>query len=287
MSEIKRTSMKGHRKTTARFPTVTYTLFGAFINPRGGEVHVASLIKLVRPLGFSANAIRLGLSRMSRKGVFKVRKVGRRSYYSLSTKGFRWMEQGRVRAFDFEHKSWDGKWRLVVYNIPEKLRVLRDRLRFKLHSLGFANLSTSLWISPYDFFSEIETFTKGKKMSKYIETFEAEYKGKRNVKELAAIVWDLDELARRYQAFISRYSALYSRHKRLAEADRSLDLAECFGQRFCLSAEYVALRLEDPMLPLALLPKTWSGIQAQVLYRKMYNLLKAPADEFVDLVLRR
>jgi len=248
---------------------------------------VASLIKLVRPLGFSANAIRLGLSRMSRKGVFKVRKVGRRSYYSLSTKGFRWMEQGRVRAFVFEPKSWDGRWRLVVYNVPEKLRVLRDRLRFKLHSLGFANLSTSLWISPYDFFSEIETFTEGKKMSRYIETFEAEYKGKRKIKELVAVVWQLDELARRYQAFIRKYSVMYARHKRPARAGRSIDLADCFGKRFCISAEYVALRLDDPMLPLELLSKDWPGIEAQRLYRKMCDSLKTPADEFVDLVLKR
>jgi phenylacetic acid degradation operon negative regulatory protein len=287
MSKSERKYRKQHKKIQARFSTMIYTLFGAFIIPRGGEVHVASLIKLVRPLGFSANAIRLGLSRMFRKGVFNVRKVGRRSCYSLSTKGTRWMEQGRVRAFDFEHKPWDGKWRLVVYNIPEKLRVLRDRLRSKLHSLGFANLSTSVWISPYDFFSEIEAFTSGKKMSRYVETFEAEYKGKRKVKELVVILWELDELARRYQSFISRYATLYSRHKRAVKAGGSLDLAECFGQRFCLSAEYIALRLEDPMLPLELLPKTWSGFQAQGLYKKMYNLLKTPADEFVDMVLRR
>ena len=248
---------------------------------------MASLIKLVRPLGFSANAIRLGLSRMSKHGVFRIRKMGRGSYYSLSTKGTRWMEQGRVRAFDFEHKSWDGKWRLVVYNVPEKLRVLRDKLRFKLHSLGFASLSTSLWISPYDFSSELEKFVRGKGMSRYIETFEAEYKGKRKIKELVAVVWELDELAKRYQAFINKNSVLYARHKRAVRAGRSIELADCFGQRFCLSAEYVALRLDDPMLPLELLSKSWPGIEAQRLYRKMCDSLKTPADEFVDLVLKR
>ena len=246
---------------------------------------MASLIKLVRPLGFSANAIRLGLSRMSRKGVFNVRNIGRRSYYSLSAKGTRWMEQGKVRAFDVEHKPWDGKWRMVVYNIPERLRALRDRLRFKLHRLGFANMSTSLWISPYDFFSEIETFISGNKMSRYVETFEAEYMGNRNVKELVAIVWKLDELAKRYHAFVRKYKALHSRLKRDVAPGRSSYLADCFAQRFCLSVEYIALRLEDPMLPLELLPKTWPGIQAQKLHRTMCDLLKTAAAEFVDSVL--
>ena len=80
MSKNIRAPQKRHKKIKAKFPTVIYTLFGAYIIPRSGEVRVTNLVNLVRPLGFSANAIRLGLSRMSRYGVFKVRKVGRQRY---------------------------------------------------------------------------------------------------------------------------------------------------------------------------------------------------------------
>lgn len=287
MSRSKRISLKRHKKTQARFPTIIYTLFGAYVLPRSGEVNATHLIKLVRPLGFSANAIRLGLSRMSRYGVFRIRRVGRHSYYSLSTKGMKWMEQGRVRAFDMEYKEWDGKWRLVVYNIPEPHRAFRDRLRSRLHNLGFASLSASLWISPYEFRSELKRFIRDKKLSKYLETFEARYTGQRRHEELAMILWNVDALAKRYQRFIDEYSTLLVRCKRTAPEGGVMSSADCFAQRFCMTAEYVALKLEDPMLPLELLPKNWVGTRAERLHDQLWKLLRPAADEFVDSVLQK
>ena len=279
--------MKRHKKTTARFPTVIYTLFGAYIIRRGGEVHVADLIELVRPLGFSANAIRLGLSRMSRYGVFNIRKAGRRSFYSLSPKGMEWMEKGRMRAFEAEHKRWDGKWRLVVYDVPETLRVLRDRIRAKLCSLGFARLSASVWISPHDLRSEIINFVRNNRTDKYVEMFEAEYVGFRSARVFAVYIWDIKGLENRYRAFVRKYTTLRSKFERLANTRSSMDPAECFAERFCLTAEYVALRLEDPMLPLELLPANWLGLQAHRLHDVLWRSLKPAADNFVDSILRK
>jgi phenylacetic acid degradation operon negative regulatory protein len=247
MSDKIRVSIKRHRKTNARFPTVIYTLFGAYILPRGGEVNVADLIELVRPLGFSQNAIRLGLSRMSRRGVFKIRKAGRRSYYSLSRKGRRWMEFGRMRAFHAEHEEWDRKWRLVVYNIPETSRLLRDKLRAELCELGFASLAPSVWVSPRDLRSEIIDFARQKNVTEYVEIFEAVYRGFRSPSAFAAMIWDIDALEDRYRAFVQRYEALRRRYVRSASTSRPMSPAECFAERFCLTAEYVGIRLEDPM----------------------------------------
>jgi phenylacetic acid degradation operon negative regulatory protein len=274
-----------HKKTRARFPTVIYTLFGAFIVPRGGEVTASSLVRLVMPLGFSENAIRLGLSRMSRKGVFKVRKIGRSSSYSLSVKGMKWMEAGRVRAFESKLKAWDREWHLVIYSIPETLRAARDELRFKLQSLGFANFSASLWISPYGFQSAIEKYVRERGMKEYIETFEARYTGRRTDREMATIIWNIKDLEKRYRDFIRKYSALYAKYKADMRTCKTVDPGRFFAQRFCLTAEYVALRLEDPMLPLELLPRNWLGKKAQRVYEKLRDLLSPAADDFVDRVL--
>jgi phenylacetic acid degradation operon negative regulatory protein len=248
-------------------------------------VHVASLLKLVIPLGFSANAIRLGLSRMSKQGVFSIRRAGRCSYYSLSEKGMKWMEQGRVRAFEVEHKQWNGKWRLVVYNIPERLRVLRDKLRGKLHSLGFAKLSTSLWVAPHDLRTEIDQYIKDRGMIGYVETFVADYSGYKHPREFAALVWNTKDLEGKYGVFMRNHTGLYSACKKAEKRGKELDLAECFARRFCMTAEYVALRLEDPMLPMELLPENWKGVRAQKLHDTLLKMLKPRADEFVDSVL--
>ncbi len=52
-------------------------------------------------------------------------------------------------------KSWDRKWRLVVFDIPEKDRLFRDILRDHLKALKFYKLQHSVFISPYPFEKEI------------------------------------------------------------------------------------------------------------------------------------
>lgn len=48
-----------------------------------------------------------------------------------------------------EPAFWDGKWRMVMFDIREKRRTSRARLRFLLHGAGFLRLQDSVWIYPY------------------------------------------------------------------------------------------------------------------------------------------
>lgn len=48
-----------------------------------------------------------------------------------------------------EPAFWDGKWRMVMFDIREKRRKARSRLRFLLSSAGFLRLQDSVWIYPY------------------------------------------------------------------------------------------------------------------------------------------
>lgn len=53
-------------------------------------------------------------------------------------------------------KHWDKKWRVVIFDVPEKKRKLRDRFRAGLHQLGLYQLQESIYVSPYPCFDEIE-----------------------------------------------------------------------------------------------------------------------------------
>ena len=48
-------------------------------------------------------------------------------------------------------KKWDKKWRIVIFDIPEKDRIFRDILREHLKELKFFKLQHSVFISPYPF----------------------------------------------------------------------------------------------------------------------------------------
>lgn len=47
-------------------------------------------------------------------------------------------------------KRWDKRWRLVMFDIPQRRRRDRDRLRSEMRACGFLRLQNSVWIYPYD-----------------------------------------------------------------------------------------------------------------------------------------
>ncbi len=46
-------------------------------------------------------------------------------------------------------KTWDGRWRLVIFDIPEKKRLSRNLLRDKLKIYGFIQIQGSVWAYPF------------------------------------------------------------------------------------------------------------------------------------------
>lgn len=73
-------------------------------------------------------------------------------------------KQGMTRALSYKlesmelqkPKKWDGKWRVVVFDIPEKYKGLRDVFRMRLGQLGLHQLQESVYVSPYPCFDEVE-----------------------------------------------------------------------------------------------------------------------------------
>ncbi|MDO8443164.1 MAG: hypothetical protein Q7S81_02830 [bacterium] len=53
-------------------------------------------------------------------------------------------------------KRWDGKWRVIIYDIPQSLRKASDAFRIKIRELGMYQLQKSIWIYPYDCIKELD-----------------------------------------------------------------------------------------------------------------------------------
>ena len=53
-------------------------------------------------------------------------------------------------------KKRDGVWKIIIFDIPETKRQVRNVLRSKLSSLGFRKWQNSIWISPFIIAPEIE-----------------------------------------------------------------------------------------------------------------------------------
>ena len=77
---------------------------------------------------------------------------------------FRLTEKGRDKALwtrmKFIDEKWDGKWRIVIWDVPEKRRVARDLLRNKLKYLGFQQLQKSVWVTKKNCTQPLRDFIK-------------------------------------------------------------------------------------------------------------------------------
>ncbi len=73
-------------------------------------------------------------------------------------------EKGRKRALTFNKDEmkiprpakWDGRWHVVIFDIPEKHKMARNSLREKLIRLGFCHWQKSAYVYPYPCHDQID-----------------------------------------------------------------------------------------------------------------------------------
>ncbi len=271
----------------ARPRDLVFTLFGEYLLHRPGPVWIGSILKLLAPLGVSRPAARTTLSRMSREGWFSTRREGRRSYYALTAKGRRLLEEGEERIHHPPwDRPWDGRWLLVAYSVPEEDRKARDRFRDRLLWLGFGSLGNGLWISPHAVSEEVRGAAESLGLQGHTEIFWADHVAFSEPHGLVDRCWDLTEINRRYQDFIERHLPGFQACRSALEGGDasagSIGPEACFVRRFRLVHEYREFPLLDPFLPRSLLPDGWAGECAQVFFETYHELLSARANAHVD-----
>lgn len=89
----------------------------------------------------------------------------------------------RVKEFSFnllkiqKPKKWDGKWRILIFDIPSKPAIFnqaRNALRNKIKDLGFYQMQKSVWVYPYECIDEILFVAEAFNVQKHIEIITAE-----------------------------------------------------------------------------------------------------------------
>ena len=71
-------------------------------------------------------------------------------------------------------KKWDGKWGLVMFDIPMRFTKGREALRYHLKELNFFQFQKSAWIYPYPCEDEIIFITDFFGLGKFVEVLTVE-----------------------------------------------------------------------------------------------------------------
>lgn len=177
---------------------------------------------------------------------------------------FRITSQGKRRLvrmfpiYKLAEKPWDGKWRVVIFDIPEIERSSRIALRSELISLGFGKLQRSVYISPLDILADLKEYLKNRKLFGKAVVFEAREIFTQDQRVVANYVWRTDKINQRYLRLID---LIYSRPE-CSEKEWKKKVKE-------IKKEFFAILRDDPILPKELLSSDWAGDTAKKLIAKI------------------
>lgn len=125
----------------------------AIINARMSGADAGHLLRTVDPefrkKRSPSGRVKEALLRLEKSGTVVLSTNGK---YELTKQGKKIAEKlraGRMARQVSRQRAWDGKWRVIIFDIWERRRGVRDRLRRTLRKVGFVQLQQSVWTYPY------------------------------------------------------------------------------------------------------------------------------------------
>ncbi len=112
------------------------------------------------------------LSHLEKRGMVKVERKGKNQFITLTSKGE--LAVLLSKAAVVKGKKWDGKWRLIIFDIPEDAKHKRREFRILLKDNGFIKLQASVYISPYSLNREAIGYLQKSGLMAYIRILKVE-----------------------------------------------------------------------------------------------------------------
>ncbi len=86
-------------------------------------------------------------SKLTKRGLLKFKD----GYYQLTNEGEKLLRRWQLVDYKLiKPKKWDGKWRMIIFDIPEKKRKIRRQISNLFNQAGLYRLQDSVWVFPYD-----------------------------------------------------------------------------------------------------------------------------------------
>ena len=180
--------------------------------------------------------------------------------------------QGRLHALGGRDpqarwsREWDGRWRLVLFDVPTSQNSDRTRLRRYLRDKGFGYLQNSVWITPDPLEEERQILVGGKINVESLILLEARPCAGESDTEIVAGAWDFERINRRY-----------ARHLKILDERPGGVLGNEAAAKVLL--RWAATEREvwldavatDPLLPARILPSDYLG---QAAWRRRVEVLR-------------
>jgi len=193
----------------------------------------------------------------------KIEKGGK-IYIRITSQGTK-MTKRDFPLLHLQNKPWDGRWRIVMFDIVEIQKRKRDYLREKLKELGFGMLQESVFITPHDIIKDFSEYVESIGLRDSVDVLEALYiLG--DSRKLAKRVWKLEELNKEYLEIFQEAQKMKNSHLTIPRG-RAKQLNNKVRE---VKERYVKILLRDPFLPSVLLPADYSRDQVGELVKELF-----------------
>jgi phenylacetic acid degradation operon negative regulatory protein len=111
--------------------------------------------------GYKRRSTQAALSNLVKRGLVKKIKNNEEIYLAITKIGEEWLEKKEHKksfTLNPSGSAWDGFYRFVLFDIPEKDRAIRDTLRKALKDLGAVNWQKSVWVTKENITSQMGEF---------------------------------------------------------------------------------------------------------------------------------
>jgi DNA-binding transcriptional regulator PaaX len=122
--------------------------------------------------------------KLIKDGFLKINIENGKQFLSLTKKGERRLLYYKITDKK-ENSKWDGKWRVVIFDVWENTRHKRNLLRNEIKDFGFIQLQRSVWIYPYE-------------CADFIELLKTNLSFGKNIRYMVVEKLDYDEKLRKY-----------------------------------------------------------------------------------------
>lgn len=245
------------------------SLLGDFWYWRDEHIPSAALVELLAEFGITPDGARAAMRRLAARGLLTVARSGRTTGYGIPARTSEVIVERthRMLTFGATAPDWDGRWTVVAFSVPEHARDVRGALRARLRVLRFAALYDGVWVSPHDRADQATAALAELGVTSATVLRATEPPDGCGVTGPRA-AFDLEPLAKEYQAFVERYQPLLAG----VEAGR-VGPADALRLRTELRVDWRRFPETDPDLPAALLPTGWPRPAAQRVFVQIYDRL--------------
>ncbi|MEP3115055.1 PaaX family transcriptional regulator C-terminal domain-containing protein [Nisaea sp.] len=264
-----------------RAKSLIVTVYGDAILPHGGAAWLSDLIKVMEIFHIGERVVRTAVFRLAQDDILTAQQIGRRSVYSLTESGHQDFDaaQRRIYAPVRVREATGAPWQIALLTSTID-STERDNLRKALGWIGYGSLGPQVLLGIGGTLDAAKKEITHLGLEGRVALFEAAPGSPiETLRALCRETWDLEETDSAYRAFINSFAPILNA---LENDQKSLTPETAFTLRILMIHVYRRALLRDPGLPADIMPETWSGRQATELAARIYDILKQPAQSYLE-----